>query len=129
MKEVSLDENNEDDFFILHPGEFALGVTYENITIANDILGRLDGKSSVARLGIFVHVTAASHFPGSSANMTLELYNAATLPVKLYYKMPIAQMIFEKVSTEVENGYGKNGSKYKNDIKPKASQYYKNFNK
>ena len=122
-------EINNDGYFILHPGEFALGITYENITLSGDILGRLDGKSSVARMGIFVHVTAASHFPGASSNMTLELYNASTIPVKLYYKMPIAQMLFEKLSSEVETDYNHKVSKYSNDSKPKASQFYKNFEK
>lgn len=125
MKEVTIDE---DGYFILHPGEFALGMIYETTGVAEDIVGRLEGKSSVGRMGVLIHVTAGFLDPGNKLKMTLELHNTSNLPVKLYYKMPIAQMAFEKISSPSEKPYSpKLGSKYYGDMKPKASQMYKNF--
>lgn len=125
MKEVTIDE---DGYFVLHPGEFALGMIYETTGVSDDIVGRLEGKSSVGRLGVLIHVTAGFLDPGNKLKMTLELHNTSNLPVKLYYKMPIAQMAFEKISSKSENPYSKDrASNYVGDMKPKASQMHKNF--
>lgn len=125
MKEVDIDENTP---FVLHPGEFALGLIYEETGVSNKYVGRLEGKSSVGRMGLLIHVTAGFLDPGNSLKMTLELHNTANLPILLYYKMPIAQMAFEELSSECEKPYNsKPTSKYIKDMKPKASQMWKNF--
>lgn len=125
MKTVTIDEDRP---FVLHPGEFALGLIYETTGVANDMVGRLEGKSSVGRMGLLIHVTAGFLDPGNSLKMTLELHNTANMPILLYYKMPIAQMAFERLSSECERPYSKEmGSKYVGDVKPRASQMYKNF--
>lgn len=121
-------EIDEDKPFVLHPGEFALGMIYETTGVADDLVGRLEGKSSVGRLGLLIHVTAGFLDPGNSLKMTLELHNVANMPIILYYKMPIAQMAFERLSSPSEKPYHKDkGSKYIGDTKPMASQMWKNF--
>lgn len=117
--------------FILHPGEFALGMTYEVVGVANDMVGRLEGKSSLGRIGLIIHATAGYLDPGNKLKMTLELHNISSLPIKLYYKMPIAQMSFTPLSSKADNAYGQSalGSKYYGAMKPQASQYHKNFTK
>lgn len=123
-------EITEDGYFVLHPGEFALGLIYETTGVSDSYVGRLEGKSSVGRLGLLIHVTAGFLDPGNTLKMTLELHNTANLPIKLYYKMPIAQMAFEKISSPVEKPYNQmNNAKYIGDMKPKASQMWKNFSK
>ena len=126
MESIVIDENHQ---FILHPGDFALGMTYETVTVPNDMVLQLNGKSSLGRIGIVVHATAGYVDPGNTLKITLEFHNLANLPVKLYYKMPIAQVAFVKLSSEAEKPYGKDGlnSKYFGSTKPVASQYYKNF--
>lgn len=125
MEEVEISESKP---FVLHPGEFALGLILEETGVSADYVGRLEGKSSVGRLGLLIHVTAGFLDPGNTLKMTLELHNTATLPILLYYKMPIAQMAFEKLSSTCEISYSqKKNSKYIGDIKPKASQMWKNF--
>lgn len=126
MSEVNIDDERQ---FILHPGEFALGMTYEIVWVPTNMVARLEWKSSIARLGIIVHTTAGFIDPGNKLKITLELFNMSNLPVKLYYKMPIAQIAFELLSSEADICYGKDwlNSKYYGDLKPKASQYYKNF--
>jgi dCTP deaminase len=126
MEAITIDENKQ---FILHPGEFALGMTYETVSVPNDMVLQLNGKSSLGRIGIVVHATAGYVDPGNTLKITLEFHNMATLPVKLYYKMPIAQVAFVKLSSEAEVPYGKDklNSKYYGAMKPQASQYYKNF--
>lgn len=126
MEATSIDENRQ---FILHPGEFALGMTYETVSVPNDMVLQLNGKSSLGRIGLVVHATAGYVDPGNTLKITLEFHNLANLPLKLYYKMPIAQVAFVKLSSEVDEPYGKDklNSKYFGDLKPKASQYYKNF--
>jgi dCTP deaminase len=126
MEAVKIDENKQ---FILHPGEFALGMTYETVSVPNDMVLQLNGKSSLGRIGIVVHATAGYVDPGNTLKITLELHNLASLPVKLYYKMPIAQVAFVTLSSEAEKPYGKDelNSKYFGSTKPIASQYYKNF--
>lgn len=120
-----------DQPFILHPGQFALGATYEEVGVGNDMVGRLEGKSSLGRLGIIIHATAGYLDPGNKLKMTLELSNIGALPVKLYYMMPIAQMSFSPLSSECENPYGskKLDSKYYGAQEPQASQMHKNFTK
>jgi dCTP deaminase len=115
--------------FIIHPGEFALGITYEIVGVANDMVGRLEGKSSLGRVGLIIHATAGYLDPGNKLKMTLELHNIANLPIILYYKMPIAQISFTPLSSKAEKSYGdkKLNSKYFGAIKPQASQYWKNF--
>lgn len=115
--------------FIIHPGEFALGITYETVGVADDMVGRLEGKSSLGRVGLIIHATAGYLDPGNKLKMTLELHNIANLPITLYYKMPIAQMSFTPLSSSAEITYGnkKLNSKYYGATKPQASQYYKNF--
>jgi len=125
MREVII---KEDQPFVLHPGEFALGMIYETTGVANDMVGRLEGKSSVGRMGVMIHVTAGFLDPGNSLKMTLELHNTANLPILLYYKMPIAQMAFERMSSPAARPYSKEmGSKYVGDTKPRASQMWRNF--
>lgn len=126
MEALTIDENRQ---FILHPGEFALGMTYETVSVPNDMVLQLNGKSSLGRMGIVVHATAGYVDPGNTLKITLEFHNMANLPVKLYYKMPIAQVAFVTLSSEAENPYGKDklNSKYFGSTKPIASQYYKNF--
>lgn len=128
MEEVTIDENKQ---FILHPGEFALGMTYEMVTVPEDMVLQLNGKSSLGRVGLIVHTTAGYIDPGNSLKITLELVNLANLPIKLYYKMPVAQGVFARLTSPVSTPYGTGNlnSKYFKDIKPKASQYYKNFQK
>lgn len=125
MNPIEIDDNKP---FVLHPGEFALGLIFEKTGVSDEYVGRLEGKSSVGRLGLLIHVTAGFLDPGNSLKMTLELHNTANMPILLYYKMPIAQMAFEKLSSKCEKPYSKSiGSKYVGDIKPKASQMWKNF--
>lgn len=126
MKPVEIKANEP---FILHPQEFALGLIYEETGVSAKLVGRLEGKSSLGRLGLIIHTTAGYLDPGNSLKMTLELYNAGRLPIKLYYKMPIGQMAFEYLSSPCEKPYGSDGlnSKYYRDMKPKASEMHKNF--
>lgn len=118
----------DDEPFVLHPGEFALGLIFEKTGVSSRLVGRLEGKSSVGRMGLLIHVTAGFLDPGNNLKMTLELHNTATMPILLYYRMPIAQMAFEELSTECERPYSAViGSKYVGDVKPKASQMWRNF--
>jgi len=126
MDKVTIDDDRQ---FIIHPSEFALGITYEIIGVADDMVGRLEGKSSIGRIGLIIHATAGYLDPGNKLKMTLELHNVSTLPIKLYYKMPIAQMSFMPLSSVAEHPYNRKrfGIKYYGNMKPKASQYWKNF--
>lgn len=126
METLTIDDSRQ---FILHPGEFALGMTYETVSVPHDMVLQLNGKSSLGRIGLIVHATAGYVDPGNKLKITLELHNLANLPIKLYYKMPIAQVAFVKLSSPVDVPYGKDklNSKYFGSMKPVASQYYKNF--
>lgn len=127
MKEITIDEETP---FILHPNEFALGMVHETTGVSPKYVGRLEGKSSIGRMGLLIHITAGFLDPGNSLKMTLELHNTASIPIMLYYKMPIAQMAFEELSSECERPYSiEIGSKYVGDVKPMASQMWKNFQK
>jgi dCTP deaminase len=120
---------NEKKQFVIHPGEFVLGMTYETVGVDIDMVGRLEGKSSLGRIGLIIHATAGYIDPGNKLKITLELYNIANLPIILYYKMPIAQISFTPLSSKAEVPYGKKklNSKYYGAVKPQASQYHKNF--
>ncbi len=119
----------EDGYVVIHPNEFVLGNTLERVTVDKTMAGRLEGKSSLARLGLLVHVTGGYLDPGNSTTLTLEFHNVNNLPIKLYPGMKIAQMSFMPMSSECEHGYGdkKLGSKYYGKNKPVASQIYKDF--
>lgn len=120
-----------DDFFILHPGEFVLASTYEVVTLPDDIAGRLEGKSSLGRLGLLTHSTAGFIDPGFSGHITLELSNVANLPVKLYPGMKIGQLCLIKLTSSADHPYGseKYGSRYQGQRGPTASRSWMNFHK
>jgi dCTP deaminase len=117
--------------FVLHPGEFVLGVTMENIIVPNNIVARLDGKSSLGRLGLVVHSTAGFVDPGWSGRLTLELSNLANLPIYLYSGMKVSQISFMKLTSPSRKPYGSKGlgSKYQGQQGPVPSQYYENYNR
>ena len=125
-REVSVERGEE---FILHPGEFVLGSTYELITLPDDVAARLEGKSSLGRLGLMTHSTAGFIDPGFSGHVTLELANVATLPIKLYPGMKIGQLCFFRLSSPAEHPYGseKYGSRYQGQRGPTASRSHANF--
>lgn len=123
MEEVEISESRP---FVIHPGEFALGVTVERVTLAADMVGRLEGKSSLGRIGIIVHATAGFIDPGNSLKPTLELHNIGNLPVKLYYNMPIAQIAFMPLSSPAEHPYDIS-HKYFGATEPQASKIHENF--
>jgi len=120
-----------DEFFILHPGEFVLASTYEVITLPDDIAGRLEGKSSLGRLGLLTHSTAGFIDPGFSGHITLELSNVANLPVKLFPGMKIGQLCLIKLSSAAEHPYGSAvyGSRYQGQRGPTPSKSWLNFHK
>jgi dCTP deaminase len=120
-----------DEAFILHPGEFVLGSTYEVITLPEDIAGRLEGKSSLGRLGLLTHSTAGFIDPGFSGHVTLELSNVATLPIKLWPGMKIGQLALFRLSSPAEHPYGSAvyGSRYQGQRGPTPSKAYLNFHK
>jgi len=115
--------------FVLHPGEFVLGTTLEKITLPDDIVGRLEGKSSLGRLGLLIHSTAGYVDPGWDGRLTLELSNVANLPIVLTPGMPIGQISFTQMTTPVERPYGTPGlgSKYQGQTDVTSSMSYKNF--
>ena len=118
-----------DEPFILHPGEFVLGSTFEFVSLPDDIAARLEGKSSLGRLGLLTHSTAGFVDPGFQGHVTLELSNVATLPIKLWPGMKIGQLCFFQLSSPCENPYGsaKYGSRYQGQRGPTASRSYLNF--
>ncbi|MFM2022630.1 MAG: hypothetical protein RIR89_22 [Actinomycetota bacterium] len=118
-----------DEAFILHPGEFVLGSTFEYVSLPNDIAARLEGKSSLGRLGLLTHSTAGFVDPGFEGHVTLELSNVATLPIKLWPGMKIGQLCFFQLSSPSENPYGseKYGSRYQGQRGPTASRSHLRF--
>ena len=118
-----------DEPFILHPGEFVLGSTYEVVTLPDDIAARVEGKSSLGRLGLLTHATAGFVDPGFSGPVTLELSNVANLPVTLWPGMKIGQLCFIRMSSASEHPYGSGvyGSRYQNQRGPTASRSFQNF--
>lgn len=117
--------------FILHPGEFVLGSTYEVVSLPDDIAGRLEGKSSLGRLGLLTHSTAGFIDPGFSGHVTLELSNVATLPIKLFPGMKIGQLCLFRLSSPAEHPYGseKYGSRYQGQRGPTPSRSFANFHR
>ena len=126
---TELVEVDEDQPFILHPGEFVLGSTLERIRLPDDLVARLEGKSSLGRLGLLIHSTAGFIDPGWDGHVTLELSNVANLPITIYYGMRIGQLSFVQLSEPAESPYGAEGlgSKYQGQRGPTPSRYWKNF--
>ena len=124
-------EPDGDDPFILHPGEFVLGSTYEVIGLPDDVAARVEGKSSLGRLGLLTHATAGFVDPGFSGHVTLELANVATLPIKLYPGMKIGQFCFFRMTSASEHPYGasKYGSRYQGQRGPTPSRSAANFHR
>lgn len=120
-----------DEPFILHPGEFVLGSTYEMVTLPDDVAARLEGKSSLGRLGLLTHSTAGFIDPGFSGHVTLELSNVATLPIKLWPGMKIGQLCFFRLTSPAEYPYGSGeyGSRYQGQRGPTASRSHQNFHR
>jgi dCTP deaminase len=123
-------EIQPDDAFILHPGEFVLGSTYEKLGLPDDLVARIEGKSSLGRLGLLIHSTAGFIDAGFCGHITLELSNVANLPITLYPEMKIGQVSFLKMTTPADAPYGSSaaGSKYQGQRGPTPSRYWENFN-
>jgi dCTP deaminase len=115
--------------FILHPGEFVLGQTLERVTLPDDLVARLEGKSSLGRLGLLIHSTAGFVDAGFSGNLTLELSNVANLPITIYHGMPIGQLSFMRMDGPVEHPYGsrETDNKYQGQTEPTPSRFHLNF--
>lgn len=122
-------EVRPDEAFVLHPGEFALGSTYEVVSLPDDVAARVEGKSSLGRLGLLTHATAGFVDPGFSGHVTLELSNVSTLPIMLWPGMKIGQLCFVKLSSPAEHPYGSSiyGSRYQGQRGPTPSKSYINF--
>lgn len=122
-------ETDGKEAFILHPGEFVLASTYEMVSLPDDIASRLEGKSSLGRLGLLTHSTAGFIDPGFSGHVTLELSNVATLPIKLYPGMKIGQLCMFQLSSSAEHPYGSAvyGSRYQGQRGPTPSRAHQNF--
>jgi dCTP deaminase len=124
-------EVEPDEPFVLHPGEFVLGSTYELVSLPDDVAARLEGKSSLGRLGLLTHSTAGFIDPGFSGHVTLELSNVATLPILLWPGMKIGQMCFFRLSSASERPYGSgaSGSRYQGQRGPTASRSHQSFHR
>ena len=124
-------EVGDGEAFVLHPGEFVLGSTWEQVSLPATVAARLEGKSSLGRLGLLTHSTAGFIDPGFSGHVTLELSNMATLPVKLWPGMKIGQLCFFRLSSEAEHPYGsqKYGSRYQGQRGPTPSRSHLNFHR
>jgi dCTP deaminase len=139
MRVIDVQEDLEDltelvvvadgDALILHPGEFVLGSTRERVTLPDDLVARLEGKSSLGRLGLLIHSTAGFVDAGWDGHLTLELSNVANLPITVYPGMKIGQISFLQMTTAAENPYGSKGlgSKYQGQRGPTPSRYFENF--
>ena len=115
--------------FMLHPGEFVLGSTLERVGVPDDLVGRVEGKSSLGRLGLLIHSTAGFIDAGFDGHITLELANVASLPITLYPGMKIGQVSFMQMTSPADNPYGQgaSGSKYQGQRGPTPSRYFENF--
>lgn len=124
-------EVGADEAFILHPGEFVLGATYERVTLPADVAARLEGKSSLGRLGLLTHSTAGFIDPGFSGHVTLELSNVSTLPIKLWPGMKIGQVCYFQLSSPSETPYGQGGNlnRYQGQRGPTASRSFQSFHR
>ena len=130
MEELTeLIELDGDEPFILHPGEFVLAQTLERVTLPDDLVARLEGKSSLGRLGLLIHSTAGFVDPGFSGNLTLELSNVLNLPITIYHGMRIGQISFMRMDSPVERPYGSGvtDSKYQGQAEPTPSRFHLNF--
>ena len=123
--------DGDDDAFVLHPGEFVLGSTLERVSLPDDLVGRVEGKSSLGRLGLLIHSTAGFIDAGFDGHITLELSNVANLPITLYPGMKIGQISFLRMTTPADVPYGSGalGSKYQGQRGPTPSRYWENFKK
>jgi len=123
--------DSSDEPFMLHPGEFVLGSTLERVAVPDDLVGRVEGKSSLGRLGLLIHSTAGFIDAGFDGHITLELANVASLPITLYPGMKIGQVSFMQMTTAAENPYGSGaqGSKYQGQRGPTPSRYFENFDR
>ncbi len=128
---TEVEEIEGDTPFILHPGEFVLASTLEYVALPDDLVARLEGKSSLGRIGLLIHSTAGYVDPGWKGHLTLELSNVANLPVTLYYGMKIGQISFLRLTTPADVPYGSPelGSKYQGQTEPTATRFYKDFSK
>jgi dCTP deaminase len=126
---TELVEVEDDSPFVLHPGEFVLGSTLERVTLPDDLVARLEGKSSLGRLGLLIHSTAGFIDPGWDGHVTLELANVANLPITVYPTMKIGQLSFVQLTEPAEHPYGSDGlgSKYQGQRGPTPSKYWQNF--
>lgn len=124
---TDLVEVPEDEPFILHPGEFVLGSTLERVVLPDDLVARLEGKSSLGRLGLLIHSTAGYVDPGWDGYLTLELSNVANLPITLYPGMKIGQISFFSLSSPAETPYGSASSKYQGQRGPTPSRFFRDF--
>lgn len=126
---TELVEIPDDGVFVLHPGEFVLASTMERIGVPVDMVARIDGKSSLGRLGLIIHSTAGFIDPGFDGHITLELTNIATLPITLYPRMKVGQVSFMMMTTAADKPYGSGafGSKYHGQRGPTPSRYFENF--
>jgi dCTP deaminase len=126
---TELVEIGDEQPFILHPGEFVLGSTLERLQLPDDLVARLEGKSSLGRLGLLIHSTAGFVDPGWDGHVTLELSNVANLPITIYYGMKIGQLSFVQLTEPAERPYGAGelGSKYQGQQGPTPSRYWQNF--
>jgi dCTP deaminase len=124
-----VEKDDGDEPFVLHPGEFVLGSTYEAVTLPDDLAGRLEGKSSLGRLGLLTHSTAGFIDPGFSGHITLELSNVANLPITLWPGMKIGQLCLFRLTSPAEHPYGsaQAGSRYQGQRGPTPSRAYLNF--
>jgi dCTP deaminase len=130
LVEIPVDaDGNGDDPFMLHPGEFVLGSTFERVAVPDDLVGRVEGKSSLGRLGLLIHSTAGFIDAGFDGHITLELANVASLPITLYPGMKIGQVSFMQMTTPADHPYGQgaHGSKYQGQRGPTPSRYFENF--
>ena len=126
---TELVEIPDDEAFMLHPGEFVLGSTLERVAVPDDLVARIEGKSSLGRLGLLIHSTAGFIDAGFDGHITLELANVASLPITLYPGMKIGQVSFVQMTTPADNPYGSGakGSKYQGQRGPTPSRYFENF--
>jgi dCTP deaminase len=126
---TDLVEIGDDKPFVLHPGEFVLGSTLERVKLPDDLVARLEGKSSLGRLGLLIHSTAGFIDPGWDGHVTLELSNVANLPITIYFGMKIGQLSFVQLTEPASAPYGsaKLGSKYQGQRGPTPSRYWQNF--
>jgi dCTP deaminase len=126
---TELIEIPEDGVFMLHPGEFVLGSTFERVRVPDDLVARIEGKSSLGRLGLLIHSTAGFIDAGFDGHITLELANVARLPITIYPQMKIGQVSFMRMTTAADQPYGSGatGSKYQGQRGPTPSRYFENF--